>query len=49
MNLTPLIVLHTCWTLARVGLHYRALAVDAEDGQVWCWIGSHADNDKLVG
>jgi len=34
---------------ARVGLHYRALAVDAEDGLVWFWIGSHADYDKLVG
>ena len=34
---------------ARVGLHYRALAVDAEDGLVWFWIGSHADYDKLLG
>ena len=33
----------------RVGLHYRALAVDSPDGTVWFWIGSHADYDKLVG
>jgi hypothetical protein len=25
---------------ARVGLHYRALAIDAEDGLVWFWIGA---------
>jgi hypothetical protein len=33
---------------ARVGLHYRALAV--EDGQniVWVWIGTHAEYDRLV-
>ena len=34
---------------ARVGLHYRAVAVDAGDDLVWFWIGSHADYDKLVG
>ena len=37
-----------CWS-ARVGLHYRALAVEAEDDLVWFWIGSHAEYDKLVG
>jgi hypothetical protein len=34
---------------ARVGLHYRAVAVDAGDDFVWFWIGSHADYDKLLG
>ncbi len=34
---------------ARVGLHYRAVAVEAEDGLVWFWIGSHAEYDKIVG
>lgn len=34
---------------ARVGLHYRAVAVDAPDGLVWFWIGTHAEYDKLVG
>jgi hypothetical protein len=33
---------------ARVGLHYRALAVDAPDGVVWFWIGTHAEYDKLL-
>ena len=27
---------------ARVGLHYRALAVEHENAMVWFWIGSHA-------
>jgi len=34
---------------ARVGLHYRALAVEASDGVLWFWIGTHAEYDKLVG
>jgi hypothetical protein len=36
------------WSV-RVGRSYRALAVDAEDGIVWFWIGSHAEYDRLVG
>lgn len=36
------------WSV-RVGLHYRALAVQIEDGVLWFWIGSHADYDKLIG
>lgn len=35
------------WSV-RVGLRYRALAVEAQDGLVWFWIGSHADYDALV-
>jgi hypothetical protein len=34
---------------ARVGLHHRALAVEAPDGALWFWIGSHAEYDKLIG
>jgi hypothetical protein len=34
---------------ARIGGHYRALAVEAADGLVWFWIGAHADYDKLLG
>ena len=34
---------------ARVGAHYRALAVESDDGLVWFWIGSHADYDRLLG
>jgi hypothetical protein len=33
----------------RVGLHYRALGVDVEDGILWFWIGTHAEYDALVG
>jgi hypothetical protein len=32
----------------RVGLGWRALAVDGDDGPIWFWIGSHADSDQLV-
>lgn len=32
----------------RVGVHYRALAVDAPDGMLWFWIGSHADYDRII-
>jgi hypothetical protein len=31
----------------RVGLHYRALGVDVEDGVLWFWIGTHAEYDAL--
>jgi len=34
---------------ARVGLSYRALAVEATDGLVWFWIGSHAEYDEIIG
>ncbi|MGJ4915696.1 ParE family toxin-like protein [Bradyrhizobium oligotrophicum] len=34
---------------ARVGLRYRALATEVDDGYLWFWIGSHADYDKLIG
>ena len=33
---------------ARVGLHYRALAVEAGNDLVWFWIGHHAEYDRLV-
>jgi hypothetical protein len=33
---------------ARVGLHYRALAVEHETELVWFWIGSHAEYDRLL-
>jgi hypothetical protein len=35
------------WSV-RVGLRYRALAVDVDGGLLWFWIGSHADYDALV-
>jgi hypothetical protein len=33
---------------ARVGLHYRALAVEDDEEMVWFWIGSHAVYDQLL-
>jgi hypothetical protein len=33
---------------ARVGLRYRALAVESSDGLVWFWIGPHAEYDRLI-
>jgi hypothetical protein len=35
------------WSV-RVGSHYRALAVEVDDGLVWFWIGSHAEYDRLL-
>lgn len=32
----------------RVGIRYRALALEVEDGLLWFWIGNHADYDKLL-
>jgi hypothetical protein len=36
------------WSV-RVGMHHRALGVDAENGVLWFWIGSHSDYDALIG
>jgi hypothetical protein len=33
---------------ARVGIQYRALAVESGEDLVWFWIGSHADYDRLI-
>ena len=32
----------------RVGLHYRALAVEADGDVIWFWIGHHAEYDRLI-
>ncbi len=34
---------------ARVGLHYRALAVEDGPDLVWFWIGTHAEYDRILG
>ncbi len=34
---------------ARIGLHYRAVGIDVQDGISWFWIGTHAEYDKLLG
>ena len=33
----------------RVGLQYRALAVEVDDGLLWFWIGNHAEYERLIG
>lgn len=33
---------------ARIGIHYRALAIRRQDGWLWFWIGSHAEYDQLL-
>lgn len=33
---------------ARVGLQYRALAVEADEIMVWFWIGRHDEYDRLI-
>ncbi|HZP77461.1 MAG TPA: hypothetical protein VFB45_15060 [Pseudolabrys sp.] len=35
------------WSV-RVGLRYRALAVETGDDLLWFWIGTHADYDALL-
>ncbi|WP_338156319.1 hypothetical protein [Bradyrhizobium elkanii] len=35
------------WSV-RVGLRYRALAVETNEGYLWFWIGSHAEYDRLI-
>lgn len=35
------------WSV-RVGLHYRAVALEEGNEFVWVWIGSHAEYDLLL-
>ena len=35
------------WSV-RVGLHYRALGTDVDDGILWFWIGTHSEYDQLI-
>jgi hypothetical protein len=35
------------WSV-RVGIHYRAVAVEKPKGMVWFWIGTHAEYDTLL-
>ena len=36
------------WSV-RVGLRHRAVAVEAADGLVWFWVGTHAEYDQFIG
>ena len=33
---------------ARVGLHYRTLAIDGNAEWIWVWIGTHSEYDQLL-
>ena len=35
------------WSV-RIGLRYRALGIEIEDGLLWFWIGTHAEYDRLI-
>jgi mRNA-degrading endonuclease RelE of RelBE toxin-antitoxin system len=35
------------WSV-RVGIHYRALAVEDGSDIVWFWIGHHAEYDRII-
>ena len=35
------------WSV-RIGIRYRALAFQVEEGLIWFWIGTHADYDKML-
>ena len=36
------------WSV-RVGMHHRAIGIGVSDGVLWFWIGTHAENDRMVG
>ena len=36
------------WSV-RVGIKYRAVAVEVEEGLLWFWIGTHAEYDHSLG
>jgi hypothetical protein len=33
---------------ARVGIKYRTLGVEIDEGILWFWIGTHAEYDKML-
>ncbi len=33
---------------ARVGLHFRALAIEDDADLVWVWIGGHSEYERLI-
>lgn len=33
---------------ARIGLHYRAIAVKDDKDFIWVWIGTHDDYEKMI-
>ncbi|MCD8481584.1 MAG: hypothetical protein LR015_02230 [Verrucomicrobia bacterium] len=35
------------WSV-RIGISYRAIGKEREEGVVWMWIGSHAEYEQLI-
>jgi len=35
------------WSV-RVGIKYRALGIEIDEGMLWFWIGTHADYDQMI-
>jgi hypothetical protein len=35
------------WSV-RLGLHYRAVAVERDPDMAWFWIGTHAEYNRLI-
>jgi len=35
------------WSV-RVGIKYRALGIEIDEGMLWFWIGTRADYDKMI-
>jgi hypothetical protein len=33
---------------ARVGLHYRAVAIEVDGDLLWVWIGPHGEYDRFI-
>jgi mRNA-degrading endonuclease RelE of RelBE toxin-antitoxin system len=36
------------WSV-RVGIKYRAVAIEIQEGLLWFWIGTHAEYDQVFG
>jgi len=36
------------YSSVRVGLYFRALAVEIPDGLLWLWIGTHDEYQKMI-
>ena len=35
------------WTV-RIGLKYRAIAIQSDEHFIWFWIGNHTEYDKMI-
>ncbi|HAJ79279.1 MAG TPA: hypothetical protein DCO75_05865 [Fibrobacteres bacterium] len=35
------------WSV-RIGIHWRALAVESDNTLIWFWIGNHSEYDRII-